>query len=156
MIVIGIDPGLATVGFGVIKTDAEKVTPISYGCIRTSANKQTPQRLLEIFNEITILFEKYNPDAAAVEKLFFSKNVTNGLSVSEARGVIFLAAQQQNIPIFEYTPNQVKQAITGSGRADKKQVQEMIRRLLGLDEIPQPDDAADGLSIALCHINIMR
>jgi len=156
MIVIGIDPGLATVGFGVIKTEKEKVKPISYGCIRTLPDKQTPARLLEIFNEITSLFEKYKPEVIAVEKLFFSNNVTNALSVSEARGVIFLAAQQQNIPIFEYTPNQVKQAITGSGRADKKQVQEMIKRLLGLDEIPEPDDAADGLSIALCHINIMR
>lgn len=156
MIVIGIDPGLATVGFGVIKTEKEKATPISYGCIRTSPDKETPARLLEIYNEITSLFEKYKPEVIAVEKLFFSKNVTNALSVSEARGVIFLAAQQQNIPIFEYTPNQVKQAITGSGRADKKQVQEMIKRLLGLDEIPEPDDAADGLSIALCHINIMR
>ena len=155
MIVIGIDPGLATVGFGAIKTEKERVTPISYGCIRTLPDKQTPQRLLEIYDEITSLFEKYKPEVIAVEKLFFSKNVTNALSVSEARGVIFLAAQQQNIPIFEYTPNQVKQAITGSGRADKKQVQEMIKRLLGLDEIPEPDDAADGLSIALCHINIM-
>ena len=156
MNVIGIDPGLATVGFGVIRTENGNITPISYGCIRTSADKQTSERLLEIFNEITSLFEKYKPEVIAVEKLFFSKNVTNGLSVSEARGVIFLAAQQRNIPIFEYTPNQVKQAITGSGRADKKQVQEMIKRLLGLDEIPKPDDAADGLSIALCHINIMR
>ncbi len=153
MIVIGIDPGLATVGFGVIKIEKERIAPIGYGCIRTSPDKQTPARLLEIFNEITSLFEKYRPDVIAVEKLFFSKNVTNGLSVSEARGVIFLAAQQQNIPIFEYTPNQVKQAITGSGRADKKQVQEMIKRLLALDEIPEPDDAADGLSIALCHVN---
>jgi len=156
MIVIGIDPGLATVGFGVIKTEKERVTPMSYGCIRTSPDKQTPQRLLEIYNEITSLFEKYKPEVIAVEKLFFSKNVTNGLSVSEARGVIFLAAQQQNIPIFEYSPNQVKQAITGSGRADKKQVQEMIKRLLGLDEIPEPDDAADGLSIALCHVNMQK
>jgi len=153
MIIIGIDPGLATVGFGVIRTENREITPVSYGCIRTSADKQTPQRLLEIFAEIKSLFEKYKPDVIAVEKLFFSKNVTNALSVSEARGVIFLAAQQQDIPILEYTPNQVKQAITGSGRADKKQVQEMIKRLLDLDEIPQPDDAADGLSIALCHIN---
>ena len=156
MIVIGIDPGLATVGFGVLRTENGKITPISYGCIRTSADKQTPQRLLEIFTEITSLFEKYEPEVIAVEKLFFSKNVTNALSVSESRGVIFLAAQQKNIPIFEYTPNQVKQAITGSGSADKKQVQEMIKRLLDLVEIPKPDDAADGLSIALCHINFQK
>jgi crossover junction endodeoxyribonuclease RuvC len=156
MIVIGIDPGLATVGFGVIRKEDDGITPVSYGCIRTSAEKQTPERLLEIHNEVSALFEKYNPGAVAVERLFFNKNVTNAMSVSEARGVIFLAAQQKNIPLFEYTPNQIKQAITGSGRADKKQMQEMIKRLLNLDELPQPDDAADGLSIALCHINFLR
>lgn len=155
MIVIGIDPGLATVGFGVLRKE-EKLTPLSYGCIRTSAEKQTPERLLEIYEEINALFEKYAPSAVAVERLFFNKNVTNAMSVSEARGVIFLAAQQKRIPVFEYTPLQVKQAITGSGRADKKQMQEMIKRLLSLKEIPKPDDAADGLSIALCHINVMR
>ncbi|MCZ7392398.1 MAG: crossover junction endodeoxyribonuclease RuvC [Candidatus Methanoperedens sp.] len=156
MIVVGIDPGLATVGFGVIRTEKSAITPVSYGCIRTSAEKQTPQRLLEIYTEVIALFEKYSPEAVAVEKLFFNKNVTNAMSVSEARGVIVLAAQQKHIPVFEYTPLQVKQAITGSGRADKKQMQEMIKRLLNLKEIPKPDDAADGLSIALCHINIMR
>ncbi|MDP2767202.1 MAG: crossover junction endodeoxyribonuclease RuvC [Candidatus Methanoperedens sp.] len=156
MIVIGIDPGLATVGFGVIRAEENVITPVSYGCIRTSAEKQTPQRLLDIYTEIIVLFEKYAPSVVAVERLFFNKNVTNAMSVSEARGVIFLAAQQKNIPVFEYTPLQVKQAITGSGRADKKQMQEMIKRLLNLSEIPKPDDAADGLSIALCHINIMR
>lgn len=153
MIVIGIDPGLATVGFGVISTENGTIVPISYGCIRTSADKQTPQRLLEIFTEIKSLLERYRPEVIAVEKLFFTKNVTNALSVSEARGVIFLAAQQQKVPVLEYTPNQVKQAITGSGRADKKQMQAMIKRLLSLDEIPEPDDAADGLSVALCHIH---
>lgn len=155
MIVIGIDPGLATVGFGVLRKE-EKITPLSYGCIRTSPEKQTPERLSEIYEEINALFEKYAPSAVAVERLFFNKNVTNAMSVSEARGVIFLAAQQRRIPVYEYTPLQVKQAITGSGRADKKQVQEMIKRLLNLKEIPKPDDAADGLSIALCHINVMR
>ncbi|MDD5472851.1 MAG: crossover junction endodeoxyribonuclease RuvC [Candidatus Methanoperedens sp.] len=156
MIVIGIDPGLATVGFGVIRTERGVITPVSYGCIRTSAAKQPPERLLEIYIEINALFEKYSPSVVSVEKLFFNKNVTNAMGVSEARGVILLAAQQKNIPVFEYTPLQVKQAITGSGRADKKQMQEMIKRLLNLEEIPRPDDAADGLSIALCHIHIMR
>jgi len=155
VIVIGIDPGLATVGFGVLRKE-EKITPLSYGCIRTSPEKQTPERLSEIYEEINALFEKYAPSAVAVERLFFNKNVTNAMSVSEARGVIFLAAQQKRIPVYEYTPLQVKQAITGSGRADKKQMQEMIKRLLNLKEIPKPDDAADGLSIALCHINVMR
>jgi crossover junction endodeoxyribonuclease RuvC len=156
MLVIGIDPGLATVGFGVIRTEKNVITTVSYGCIKTSAEEQKPRRLLEIYTEVIALFEKYSPEAIAVEKLFFNKNVTNAMSVSEARGVIFLAAQQRSIPSFEYTPLQVKQAITGSGRADKKQMQEMIKRLLNLKEIPKPDDAADGLSIALCHINIMR
>ena len=156
MIIIGIDPGLATVGFGVIRKEDSSITPVSYGCITTSALKQTPERLLEIYTQINELFERYAPSAIAVERLFFSRNVTNAMSVSEARGVIFLAAKQKNIPIFEYTPNQVKQSVTGSGKADKKQVQEMIKRLLALDELPEPDDAADGLSIALCHINIMR
>jgi crossover junction endodeoxyribonuclease RuvC len=153
MIVIGIDPGLATVGFGVIRTEKNNITPVSYGAIRTSAEKQSPQRLLEIYTGVNELFVKYVPSAVAVEKLFFNKNVTNAMSVSEARGVIVLAAGQNHIPVFEYTPNEVKQAITGSGRADKKQMQEMIKRLLNLSEIPRPDDAADGLSIALCHIN---
>lgn len=156
MLVIGIDPGLATVGFGVIRTEKNVITTVSYGCIKTSAEEQKPRRLLEIYTEVIALFEKYSPEAIAVEKLFFNKNVTNAMSVSEARGVIVLAAQQKHIPVFEYTPLQVKQAITGSGRADKKQMQEMIKRLLNLKEIPKPDDAADGLSIALCHINIMR
>ncbi|MCZ7398133.1 MAG: crossover junction endodeoxyribonuclease RuvC [Candidatus Methanoperedens sp.] len=156
MIVIGIDPGLATVGFGVIRTEKNNITPVSYGVIRTSAEKQSPERLLEIYTGVNELFGKYVPSAVAVEKLFFNKNVTNAMSVSEARGVIVLAAEQNHIPVFEYTPNEVKQAITGSGRADKKQMQEMIKRLLNLSEIPRPDDAADGLSIALCHINIMR
>jgi crossover junction endodeoxyribonuclease RuvC len=142
MIIIGIDPGLATVGFGVIQKVEEKIIPVSYGCIRTSAEKQTSERLLEIYNEI--------------KSLFVNKNVTSAMNVSEARGVILLAAQQKQIPLFEYTPAQIKQAITGTGRADKRQMQEMITRLLGLDEFPQPDDAADGLSIALCHIHIMR
>lgn len=156
MIIIGIDPGLATVGFGVIRKEKDRVTPVSYGCIRTSPEKQNPQRLLEIYNELNLLFGKYAPSEIAVEKLFFTNNITSAMGVSEARGVIFLAAQQRNIPVTEYTPKQVKQSITGSGTADKKQMQDMIKRILGLDEIPKPDDAADGLSIALCHINFRK
>lgn len=156
MIIVGIDPGLATAGFGVIQKENDRIMPVSYGCIRTSSKKPNPERLMELYNEINALFEKYSPSEIAVEKLFFTNNITSAMCVSEARGVIFLAAQQKNIPITEYTPKQIKQAITGSGRADKKQMQEMIKRLLGLDEIPKPDDAADGLSIALCHINFSR
>ena len=156
MIVIGIDPGVARLGYGVIQLDKGVVTPLCYGCIQTRAGKRQAERLLVIYKEITALFAKYPPDFLAIEKLFFTKNVTSAMSVSEVRGVILLAAEQHNIPVEEYTPNQIKQAITGSGRADKVQMQEMIKRLLHLDEIPKPDDAADGLSIALCHIHIMR
>ncbi|MBE0521173.1 MAG: crossover junction endodeoxyribonuclease RuvC [Candidatus Methanoperedenaceae archaeon] len=156
MIVIGIDPGLAIVGFGVIQKNGDDITPLSYGCIRTSSKKQTPDRLLEIYNETCELFDKYTPGCIAIEKLFFNKNVTNAMSVSEARGVVLLAARQKGIPVYEYTPLQVKQGITGSGKADKMQVQEMIKSLLKLDDLPKPDDAADGLSIALCHMHIMR
>jgi crossover junction endodeoxyribonuclease RuvC len=156
MIVIGIDPGVARLGYGVIQVDKGVVTPLCYGCIQTRAGKRQAERLFAIYTEITALFAKYPPDFLAIEKLFFTKNVTSAMSVSEVRGVILLAAEQHNIPVEEYTPNQIKQAITGSGRADKVQMQEMIKRLLHLDEIPKPDDAADGLSIALCHIHIMR
>jgi len=156
MIVIGIDPGVARLGYGVIKVDKGVATPLCYGCIQTKAGRRQAERLLAIYTEITALLTKYPPDFLAIEKLFFTKNVTSAMSVSEVRGVILLAAEQHNIPVEEYTPNQIKQAITGSGRADKEQMQEMIKRLLHLDEVPKPDDAADGLSIALCHIHIMR
>jgi len=156
MIVIGIDPGVARLGYGVIQVDKGVVTPLCYGCIQTRAGRRQAERLLEIHTEITALFTRYPPDFLAIEKLFFTKNVTSAMSVSEVRGVILLAAEQNHLPIEEYTPNQIKQAITGSGRADKGQMQEMIKRLLNLDEVPKPDDAADGLSIALCHIHIMR
>ena len=156
MIVIGIDPGVARLGYGVIKVDKGVPTPLCYGCIQTKAGRRQAERLLAIYMEITALLTKYPPDFLAIEKLFFTKNVTSAMSVSEVRGVILLAAEQHNIPVEEYTPNQIKQAITGSGRADKEQMQEMIKRLLHLDEVPKPDDAADGLSIALCHIHIMR
>jgi len=111
---------------------------------------------LHIYTEVAALIEKYPPAEIAIEKLFFTKNISSAMSVSEARGVILLLAEQKKIPVTEYTPNQVKQAITGSGRADKRQMQDMIMRLLHLSEIPRPDDAADALSIALCHIHIMR
>jgi crossover junction endodeoxyribonuclease RuvC len=156
MIVIGIDPGVARLGYGVILVDKGIVTPLCYGCIQTRAGKRQAERLLTIYSEITALFAQHPPDFLAIEKLFFTKNVTSAMSVSEVRGVVLLAAEQHDIPVEEYTPNQIKQAITGSGRADKVQMQEMIKRLLHLDEIPKPDDAADGLSIALCHIHIMR
>ena len=156
MFVIGIDPGLARVGYGVIAVDNRRYEPVCYGCVETAKELSTSERLLQVYTEIASLLERYPPAHIAVEKLFFSKNITSAMSVSEARGVILLLAEQKQIPVTEYTPNQVKQAITGSGRADKRQMQEMITRLLHLDGIPEPDDAADALSIALCHIHIMR
>jgi crossover junction endodeoxyribonuclease RuvC len=156
MIVTGIDPGLARCGYGVIRVERGVIAPVCYGCVETPAGKRPGERLVQIHEEITSLFARFPPDAIAMEKLFFSKNTTSAMGVSEVRGVILLAAEQHRIPVTEYTPNQVKQAVTGSGRADKVQMQAMITRLLKLDEIPQPDDAADGLSIALCHIHVMR
>jgi crossover junction endodeoxyribonuclease RuvC len=157
MIIIGIDPGLARLGYGVIEVNRDKITAVCYGCIETSGKDlRTSERLFKIYTEVGMLFEKYQPAHVSLEKLFFTRNISSAMGVSEVRGVILLAAEQMNIPVTEYTPNQVKQAITGSGRADKCQMQEMIKRLLRLAEIPTPDDAADALSIALCHIHIMR
>jgi len=157
MIVIGIDPGLARLGYGVIEVTKNEPRPICYGCIETSGrDTRSSERLLKIYTEVETLFERYPPAHLSIEKLFFTKNISSAMGVSEVRGIVLLAAEQRQIPITEYTPNQVKQAITGSGRADKRQMQEMIRRLLHLDEIPKPDDAADALSIALCHIHILR
>jgi crossover junction endodeoxyribonuclease RuvC len=157
MIVLGIDPGLARMGYGVIEKTGNKTLHISHGCITTSKDELSAgARLNLLYRGLEDLFVEHHPERAAVEKLFFSKNITSAIGVAEVRGIILLICEQKGIPVTEYTPNQVKQAITGSGRADKKQVQEMIRRLLHLDEVPRPDDAADGLSIALCHIHTMR
>ncbi|TAJ43232.1 crossover junction endodeoxyribonuclease RuvC [Methanofollis fontis] len=156
MIVIGIDPGLARTGYGVLNNDGRFPTALEYGCIETGNDRTSPGRLLEVYEKVTALLDEYDPAWVALERLFFSKNVTSAMHVSEARGVILLAAEQHGVRIAEYTPNQVKQAVTGSGRAGKQQVQEMMRRLLRLDELPRPDDAADGLAIALCHINTVR
>jgi crossover junction endodeoxyribonuclease RuvC len=157
MIVIGIDPGLARMGYGVLEVTGEEIRAVCYGCLETSGRDlRASERILKIYTDVGTLFEKYQPAYLSLEKLFFTRNISSAMGVSEVRGVILLAAEQRNIPVAEYTPNQVKQAITGSGRADKRQMQEMIKRLLRLREIPTPDDAADALSIALCHIHIMR
>jgi crossover junction endodeoxyribonuclease RuvC len=157
IIVLGIDPGLATVGYGILEKSGNTLRAVSYDCIRTSGrNKETPERLEEIFSGVDSLIRKFHPSWVAMEKLFFSRNVTSALAVAEVRGVILLAARQHRVPVREYTPSQVKLAITGSGRADKRQMQEMIRRLLDLPAVPKPDDVADGLSVALCHLHVMR
>ncbi|HWQ67870.1 MAG TPA: crossover junction endodeoxyribonuclease RuvC [Methanospirillum sp.] len=155
--ILGIDPGYATVGYGIISTDSRVAQALEWGCVKTrKEDGDSPARLLLIYAGITALIEKYNPDAVAIERLFFARNTTSALLVSEARGVMLLAAAHAGLPVTEYTPNQVKMAITGSGSADKRQIQEMITRLLKLSEIPRPDDAADGLSLALCHMNTNR
>ncbi len=157
MIVLGIDPGLARMGYGVIEKTGNKAIHVTHGCITTSREDASAgSRLNFLYEGLKDLFIEHHPECAAIEKLFFSKNITSAMGVAEVRGIILLICAQEGVPVTEYTPNQVKQAITGSGRADKKQVQEMIRRLLHLEEIPRPDDAADGLSIALCHIHTMR
>jgi len=157
MIVIGIDPGLARLGYGVIEVAEGDIRMVCYGCIETSGkNLRASERLLKIYTAVEELLEQYQPSHVSLEKLFFTKNISSAMGVSEVRGIVLLAAEQRTISVTEYTPNQVKQAITGSGRADKRQIQEMIKRLLRLKEIPHPDDAADALSIALCHIHILR
>lgn len=154
MIVIGIDPGTATTGYGVIEEDnTGNLRAIAYGVVSTRADLTLEQRLKIIFENISSLILLHKPSGAAVEKLFFKQNVTNAISVGHARGVILLAFANNNIEVSEYAPSEVKSAVSGYGAADKTQVQAMVKAILGLDEIPKPDDAADALAIAICHIN---
>jgi len=152
MIILGIDPGTAMIGYGLIKQN-EKMDLIDYGCIRTSASLTTAERLKELSNQLDDLIRRYKPDMVAVEDIFFFKNLKTAIKVSQARGVILLTAAKLNIPVFEYTPLQVKQAITSYGRAEKIQVQKMVKTLLNLKEIPKPDDASDALAVAICCDN---
>lgn len=153
-IVCGIDPGTATIGYGFIEVLSNgDLRTLEYGAIKTSKNDPASTRLLVLYNELQTLIEKYHPETAAVEKLYFQQNTTTALAVGQARGVILLAFEQANIRVGEYSPNEVKQAITGYGFADKNQMQEMTRILLNLDKKPTPDDAADALAIAITHIN---
>lgn len=151
MIILGIDPGTATTGYGLIEEKAGKVMLVDYGVITTKPENTPEQRLEILYDQLTDLIEEYNPDEIAVEELFFSTNVKTAMSVSQARGVILLATQKCGIPLSEYTPNQVKNGICGYGGADKKQVQKMVQMLLSLKEVPKPDDAADAVAIAICH-----
>lgn len=151
MIILGIDPGTATTGFGVIEAKNNTYTCIDFGCITTSKHLMLPDRLLEIGTDLDELIKTYNPDYAGVEEVFFHKNVTTAIQVSHARGVVIEHLASKKIPTFGYTPLQVKQSLTGYGKANKQQVQEMVKSLLKLKNIPRPDDAADGLAIALTH-----
>lgn len=151
MIILGIDPGIAIVGYGIIEKNGSKIKMLEYGSIQTDANTSTPQRLEIIFNELNQIIKEFKPDEIAYEKLFHQKNSKTVINVSQARGVEILAAQINNIQIYEYTPLQVKTSITGYGRASKVQMQDSVKRILNLTEIPKPDDAADALAIAICH-----
>ena len=152
MVVFGIDPGYAIVGWGAVSFKANTYKPLGFGSIETQAHTDFNQRLEYIYDEVYSILERCRPDALAIERLYFQNNKTTAIMVAEARGVTLLAAQKLKIPVFEYTPLQVKTAVTGYGKAKKPQVMEMTRRLLKLPEVPKPDDTADALAIAICHI----
>ncbi len=153
MIILGIDPGYAIVGYGVVHCEYGRFAPIRFGAITTPANLPFPARLEMIYNDMSSLLDRARPDVMAVEQLFFSNNKTTGIDVAQARGIILLTAQQRGIPIYEYTPGQVKQGVVGYGKAEKRQVMEMTRQLLHLEKVPKPDDTADALALAICHGN---
>lgn len=151
LIILGIDPGYAIVGYGVIEYLNNHFKVIEYGAITTEAHTEFPQRLLHIYTELQEIIKRNKPEAMAIEKLFFNTNAKTAIDVAQARGVILLGAKESGLGIFEYTPLQVKQSVVGYGRAEKKQVQEMTRIMLGLQKIPKPDDTADALAMAICH-----
>ena len=152
MIIVGFDPGLATLGYGVIKKDVKsKPEMVDYGVVLTPKDKNLPDRLILIEKGVKQIIEKFKPDEIAIEELFFAKNVKTGIAVAHSRGVTLLTATKECGRIFEYTPLQIKQALTGYGRADKNQIQQMVKTFLNLKSIPRPDDAADALAVALCH-----
>lgn len=154
MLVIGIDPGIASTGYGVIRQGADGgLEMVAYGVISTASDQPMPERLRDLHKELAELLALHQPDSGAVEKLFYQRNVSSAITVGQARGVSLLALAQANVPVDEYNPRVVKQSVTGYGGADKKQVQEMVRSLLELDETPQPDDAADALAVAICHLH---
>jgi len=157
MLVLGLDPGLATTGYGIVRESASgELSAVEYGTIVTSARQALPQRLLELDRQLGRLIVTHQPDVVAVEQMFFGRNVTTALVVGQARGVAILNAARAGLPVFEYKPVEVKQAITGYGNAGKPQVQEMVRMLLNLDRVPRPDDAADAIAVAICHLHTQR
>jgi crossover junction endodeoxyribonuclease RuvC len=155
-LVLGVDPGTAITGYGLVWGEGDSLRLVDYGTITTPSDNPLPQRLQEIYCQLTALIQERQPAAAAVEKLFFSRNVRTALSVGQARGVVLLAMANAEITVHEYTPLEIKQAVVGYGRATKEQVQEMVKVLLGLDSVPQPDDAADAIAVAICHIHSAR
>lgn len=156
MLALGIDPGTARTGFGLVREEGDQYTLELCGVITTPADDPMPRRLLQIYSELSGLIAAWKPDAMAVEELFFSRNARTAIAVGQARGAVLLAAAAAGLDVHEYTPLQVKQAVVGYGRAEKAQVQEMVRLLLGLDEAPTPDDAADAVAVAMCHLQSSR
>ena len=156
-LVLGIDPGTATIGYAIVHDLPDGgCEAIDYGVITTPKTDSAANRLVQVYDQIKIIISRHQPDSAAVEKLFFQRNITTAIAVGQARGVVMLALAQAGLEIGEYTPNEIKQAVTGYGSADKRQVQEMVKVLLSLDKIPKPDDAADALAIAITHLNTRR
>lgn len=153
MLILGIDPGLASTGWGVIDSDGNRFRLISYGCIETDSKQNHSLRLLEIYNKILAVINEFKPGQASMETLYFAKNVTSALGVSEARGVVSLCLAQNAIPLTEYSPNTIKQSVSGTATADKSLVQRCVKMLLGLQEIPKPDHAADAIAAAITHVN---
>lgn len=151
MVILGIDPGYAIVGYGVVNYSANRFKIIEYGAVTTEAKTLFTDRIHKIYLGVSEIIKRTEPDALSIEKLFFNTNTTTAIDVAQARGVILLAAKENGVPVFEYTPLQVKSAVTGYGKADKKQVMEMTKNLLGLKAVPKPDDTADALAIAICH-----
>ena len=151
MRILGIDPGYAIIGWGLLNYERGRFVPIDFGAVTTEAGTPFVERLQQIYTDLSLILAKYQPNAMAIEKLYFQNNQKTAIEVAEARGVILLAAQNVGVPIYEYTPLQVKSAVTGFGQAQKPQVMEMTRRLLRLQQVPKPDDTADALAIAICH-----
>lgn len=151
MKILGIDPGMAIVGYSVVEYDGNTPVLLHSGSVQTSKDKKEPARLLEIWEDMNVIIDKYKPDVCAIEKLFFFRNQTTVMPVAHARGVILAVLEKHNVPVFEYTPMEVKQVLTGYGRADKKEVEQMVKLSLGVDKLPKLDDTVDSIAIAICH-----
>lgn len=155
MVILGIDPGLAIMGYGLVEKAGPKLIAVDYGVVTTEAKTPMPARLERVFDAMTLLVERFKPDCVAFEELFFYRNVSTAMPIASARGVALLAAAKAGLPMYEYTPMQIKQAVSGYGHAKKPQVQQMIKLLLNLRETPKPDDAADALAVCVCHANVV-
>jgi crossover junction endodeoxyribonuclease RuvC len=157
VLALGLDPGTATTGYGLVRLEPDgSLLAVKYGVITTPKNTPAPERLVTLYNQMKVLLQEHHPETAAVEKLFFQRNVTTALAVGQARGVMLLALAKAGLEVYEYAPNEIKQAVAGYGSAGKRQMQEMVRVLLALDDIPRPDDAADALAVAICHLHSAR